>query len=351
MVDMTPAAPDLGAYILPGKVLNPKDGVVQAVEFERMGLGTVWAAERWETKEIGALLGAISQVTTSVRIGAGCTYFVPRHPVVTAGMAATLQGLSGNRLILGFARSFDQRWRDMGLPIQTAQLMTDYVSMLRRLWAGETVSYESKDIRIPKMSLADIPSITPPLVLAAMGPKSLELAGRIFDGVILHGFLTVEGGRRSVEIVRQAAVSAGRKPTDVTIYAHIVVAPDLTSAEAEYYLWGKAAFHSQYRMLSEWIIKFNQWSPAPAEAMEKMGLAGLEWEKADPAEVHRRMYEAGKKVIPREWIEDGYVMGSSHACAAKLKQYRAAGVDEIILDCVAPEKLSGLVRAYVRCGS
>ena len=61
---MAQLAPDLGAYILPGKVSSPTAGITQAMEGERIGLGTVWCSERWETKETGATLGAVSHATS-----------------------------------------------------------------------------------------------------------------------------------------------------------------------------------------------------------------------------------------------------------------------------------------------
>jgi 5,10-methylenetetrahydromethanopterin reductase len=342
---MTQLAPDLGAYILPGKVSSPKDGVTQAVEGERIGLGSIWASERWEAKETGAVLGAVSQMTKSVRLCTGTTHFVTRPPLVLAGMAATLQGLSDNRLILGFARSLDVRWTNMGLPIQTNALMADYVDILRRLWAGETVSYDGPAGHYPKMQMADLPEKAPPLALAAMGPKTLKLAGRVFDGVILHPFLTVEGVRRSVEVVHQAAVDAGRKPEDCRIYLGVVAAPDLTPEQSGYAVNGRAVSYLIHRMMSEWLVKYNGWDWGPIEALEKLGLEGLEMQQISPAEMQARMTEASK-LVPREWIETGAATGTAKQCAEMLKAYRAAGADEIIIHGSTTDKLEALVKAY-----
>src|SRR3546814_9150746 len=76
------------------------------------------------------------------------------------------------------------------------------------------------------MQLAQPCESPPPVILGAVGPKTLALAGAHFDGVVLHPFLTTEGVARSVRIVRDAARDAGRAPEAVAIYATVVTAPD-----------------------------------------------------------------------------------------------------------------------------
>jgi alkanesulfonate monooxygenase SsuD/methylene tetrahydromethanopterin reductase-like flavin-dependent oxidoreductase (luciferase family) len=57
----------------------------------------VFLAERWDNKEVASGLGALSQVTERVKLVAGLTHFGTRHPLVLAGMAASLQNLSKGR--------------------------------------------------------------------------------------------------------------------------------------------------------------------------------------------------------------------------------------------------------------
>src|SRR5277367_77206 len=201
---------DLGAYALPGRVTDPRPGLEQAVTGEALGLGSIWVAERWEKKEIAATLGAISQRTSRVKLVAGMTHFGTRHPIVLAGMGSTLQALSGGRFVLGFGRSVAFVWKNLGVPVPVSAAMADYAQILRALWRGETVSYEGPAGRYPSMRMPEIPDVPPKMILAAIGAKTLALAGTHFDGVVLHPFLTPEGVARSVSIVRQAALQAGR---------------------------------------------------------------------------------------------------------------------------------------------
>src|SRR5271154_970329 len=222
---------DLGAYALPGRVTDPRPGLEQAVIGEALGLGSIWVAERWEKKEIAATLGALTQRTRRVKLVAGMTHFGTRHPIVLAGMASTLQALSGNRFILGFGRSVAFVWKNLGIPVPVNAGMADYARILRSLWRGETINYDGPAGRFPNMRMAEIPAVPPPIILAAIGPKTLALAGAHFDGVVLHPFLTTEGVARSAAIVRRAAQEAGRDPAAVKIYAEVVVAPDSTEQQ------------------------------------------------------------------------------------------------------------------------
>jgi 5,10-methylenetetrahydromethanopterin reductase len=123
-------------------------------------------------------------------------------------------------------------FRKLGIPVLDNAGMADYVGILRKLWAGETVTYSGPAGNYPEMQLAQPCEATPPVILGAVGPKTLALAGAHFDGVVLHPFLSVAGVARSVAIVRDAAERAGRDPVAVRIYATVVTAPD-TLSDAE----------------------------------------------------------------------------------------------------------------------
>src|SRR6478609_5734393 len=196
----------LGCYVLPGGVPDPRPGLQQARVAEDLGFGTVWISERYDTKDLPALAGAIGQVTERIRIAAGITHPGLRHPMVLASMGQTLQALTDERFALGLGRSALWRWQAYGVPAPTLESLGDTADILRRLWAGETVAYDGALGTFPALRLAQRPDVAPPAVLlAAVGPKTLALAGRTFDGVILHPFLTTDAVHRSVGIVREAA--------------------------------------------------------------------------------------------------------------------------------------------------
>src|SRR5690625_4197223 len=172
----------LGAYTLPGRVADPRAAIGQAEAAEQLGLQTLWLSERWGTKDLGVLAGAISQVTSTIRIASGITHFQARHPAILASLAMTAQALSGGRMIIGIGRSVDAMWAAVGLPKSTNASIIDHADICRRLCRGEKVRYDGPAGTFPSLRLNDVPDQpVPPLVFAAIGPKALALAGRHFD--------------------------------------------------------------------------------------------------------------------------------------------------------------------------
>jgi len=337
---------DLGAYALPGRVSDPRPGLEQAVTGEKLGLGSIWVAERWEKKEIAATLGALTQKTHSVKLVAGMTHFGTRHPIVLAGMAATLQALSGNRFVLGFGRSVAFIWKNLGIPVPVNAAMADYAKILRALWAGETVNYDGPAGHYPNMRMPELPDVAPPMILAAIGPKTLALAGQHFDGVVLHPFLTPEGVARSTVIVRKAAEEAGRDPAAVKIYAEVVVAPDATEAEIVSAVKVRAVTYFTIRYLGGQLVEMNGWDSAPLERLlADPRYLNIEGQKGTHEELRERMKEA-VGILPPQCLTDGAAAGSAQAVAKRLLEYRGAGADEIVLHGTTTDRLGSLVAAY-----
>src|ERR1700744_6799496 len=108
--DRPVSARALGAYVLPGRVPDPRPAIAQARAAEELGRGTIWLSERWGTKDFAVLAGALSQVTSRAKIASGITHFGVRHPAVLGSMAMTMQGLTGGRLVLCFGRAGARLW-------------------------------------------------------------------------------------------------------------------------------------------------------------------------------------------------------------------------------------------------
>ena len=104
-----------GAYILPGRVSDPRRGLEEAREVERIGLGAVWISERYAVKEPAVLSGAVSQVTERVRI-VGTMYATMRHPIVTASIGNLMQAMTGDRFRVMFARAVPSYLAELSAP-------------------------------------------------------------------------------------------------------------------------------------------------------------------------------------------------------------------------------------------
>jgi alkanesulfonate monooxygenase SsuD/methylene tetrahydromethanopterin reductase-like flavin-dependent oxidoreductase (luciferase family) len=186
------------------------------------GFGGIWAPDHLDGRVFGAshvlecwtTLTAIAVATSDVKVGPLVLNVANRDPGVLASMAATLQDVSGGRLLLGLGAGggtgvpFRQEEEAIGRadaadPVRRARVEA-CVEEMRRLW--DTPGF----LR---------PDPIPPVVIAAFGPKMAEVAGRVGDGInapALHPRLP-----ELVAIARDACVDAGRDadPFLVTVYS------------------------------------------------------------------------------------------------------------------------------------
>jgi alkanesulfonate monooxygenase SsuD/methylene tetrahydromethanopterin reductase-like flavin-dependent oxidoreductase (luciferase family) len=188
------------------------------------GFAGIWTPDHLDGRVVGAgrvlecwtTLTAIAASTSGVVIGPLVLNVLNRHPGVLAMMAATLQDVSGGRLLLGLGAGggHDARYRReqeaVGRTVppdgaRRAQVEAS-VGEMRRLWT------EPGFLR---------PEPPPPVVIAAFGPKMAEVAGRLGDGINVpaaHPAL-----RALVEGARDAHAAAGRDPTGflVTVFSKL----------------------------------------------------------------------------------------------------------------------------------
>lgn len=335
--------PRLGAYVLPGRVSDPRPVLGQARAAETLGLGTIWVGERFGTKDAGVLASAIGQVTSTPRIGTAITQFMTRHHLALASSAMTLQALTNGRFILGVGRSVAPLWKSLGLPVMNNAILVDSLDLFRRLCRGERVDYDGPAGRVKRLRLGDLPDVAPPPVaLAAIGPRTLELAGRYFDGVILHPFLTPAAIHRSAERVERAAVAAGRESGSVKVYATVVVAPDLTPEEEAAVVTGRAVTYFQIPGFGELLAGVNEWDVAHLETLRAHPkLASLRG-AADNVFSREDLVDVGRS-LPSDWLKSASVAGSAGDCAARLDEFLDAGADELILHGTTPELLGPML--------
>ncbi len=155
------------------------------------------------------------------------------RPLTLAMQAATVGQISGGRFTLGigtggYGPAF---WEAAGLPDRPVAVMRDYLTVLRGLLAGQTVSHEGPGLTVHGVSLggADLPAV--PLYLGALGPQMLRLAGELADGALLN-WATRDRIAQSRAIVAQGAARTGRDPRQValTMYVRVCVDDDMAAA-------------------------------------------------------------------------------------------------------------------------
>lgn len=335
--------PELGIYLLPGRVKDPARAITEAIDAERLGLTSAWVAERFDMKELGVICGAVAARTERIKIGMGSISAGTRNPIMTAALGATMQQTFGDRLLLGFARGLHGVNDSHGMTRPSMAAFEDYCRILRQVWAGETVDYDGPLGRFPRMSLVDpLTEPRPQFVLSSWspGPKAVALAARWFDGVFLGSELTAAAVGNAVTRLRSECERIGRDPASLTVYAIVIAAPDL-SPEAELAVVNaRMITHFGFPHVGELIIRENGWDPEPMRRL--LGQDELQGPIADQKYRREELLEMGAR-LPREWVETGCVVGSAQECAARLAGYIDAGVDHLVLHGCAPAEVAGLV--------
>lgn len=173
---------------------RPNDATATVVEAERLGFDSVWAAEAYGSDAV-TVLSWLGALTSRIHLGSGILQMPARTPANTAMTAATLDMLSGGRVLLGLGVSGPQvveGWHGVpyGKPLARTR---EYVEILRRIWAREAnLEFEGQEYTIPlaggtglgkplRLTLHPLRKRIP-IYLAAIGPKNVELAGEIADG-------------------------------------------------------------------------------------------------------------------------------------------------------------------------
>ncbi len=181
---MSAAAPErIAAFINSGADLGL--AVTMAGRLEALGYESVWTTHGLGRDAL-LVLAAYGHAAPRLGLGTGVIPIYPRHPVLLAQEALTLQDVTGGRLRLGIGVSHRPSMAqalglDMGAPLE---VMREYVAVLRAAFTGR-VEHAGARYRVAWQSgLPRLPA-APPVLLAGLGPRMLELAGEIADGAVL----------------------------------------------------------------------------------------------------------------------------------------------------------------------
>ena len=344
--------PEFGCYALPGHISDPTAAIGEIRDAERLGFGSVWISERFAAKNADVLSGAAAMLAPSMGIAAGLIQNLPlRHPIVTAGYGATMAKLTGDRFALGIGRGTDSFADASGTPRLTFRIMEDYVGILRRLWRGETVNYEGPLGTITGLRLGvDLP-VVPPVIVAAMGEKTLQWAGGIADGVLFNSLWTPDAVARSAQLVRQGAEKAGRDPASVRIWTILVTACDVPEEQMLRYVVRRMNTYILFPGMFDAICDANGWHRADAQRLrealarfDKAPKAGTMGDESTTRDLDELRHMAS--LYPRAWIEDGNAVGSGADGARAALARLQAGADGVLFHGSTPAEMAGVLEAW-----
>lgn len=280
---------------------------------EDKGFEYVWA---WDShvlwQEMYPVFALIAANTDRIQIGPCVTNPATRDITVTASALATLNEISGGRMVMGIGRG-DSARRVIGKPPVTVEHLEAACRAIKDLAEGREVDYDGTPTRL-KWATGTLP-----VWVAAYGPKALRCAGRVADGLIMQlaDPYIIEW---SLRYVREGAAEAGRRFEDIQIMsaAPAYVTDDLPYAR-EQVRWFPA-------LVSNHVVDLvNRYSTSelPKELTDFIK-ARDHYDYSD----HGRTGADHAQFVSDEVVDRFCVIGTTEQCLAKLKELEALGVHQ-----------------------
>jgi F420-dependent oxidoreductase-like protein len=300
-------------------------------EAEAAGYDSVWAAEAYGS-DAATVLAWLAAQTSRIKIGSAIFQMPARSPAMTAMTAATLDQLSGGRMLLGIGTSGPQvaeGWHGQRFAKQLGRTR-EYVEILRKALSRERLVYEGETYRLPlpdgpgkalKLTIAPVQEQIP-IYIASIGPRNTELTGEIADGW-LPIFFSPEHVGQARELLDDGAARAGRSLDDgnfdIAPGVNVCIDDDVDRARDQMrhfialYVGGMGSRERNF---------YNQ-------LVQRYGFE-------DAAREIQDLYLDGKKdeaaaAVPPELIDTITLVGPREKVRDRLAVYRDAGVGSLIV--------------------
>lgn len=286
--------------------------------FERIGIGDSQSLYR----DVYVALAVTAQQTQRALIGPRVTNPITRHPAVTASAIASIDELSGGRAFLGIGTGHSALL-NIGQTPASRERLRSYVACIKALFDYGEAEYDGRPVRL------SWPARRPPIIVAAAGPKALELAGEIGDGVIVGCGMTQPAIDDALRRLQVGAARGGRPLEDLDIWWYVptnvhedgsaavaeVRAAVVSGAHAYFYggVQGRSVpphlEDSVQRLVTEYAVEQHVrpgQSPANAELVDRLGLREYILERfgiaGDPDAVTARIRTLQSRGINNFWM-------------------------------------------------
>ena len=296
--------------------------------FDAIGYGD--SQNLWGDLYVALTLAA--EHTERARIGPMVTNPMTRHPAVAAGGMASVQQVSGGRAFFGVGTG-DSALRNIGTRAATVDELADYCRAFKTLCAGGDAEWNGQ-----RMSMKwDTEPV--PLWLSAEGPRLLDLAGRIADGVIVGNGVTPEVIKDSIARVRAGAEAAGRDPDEIELWW--MVKPFFASSEEAAWRdlgWTLAGGNKTFRNGLEG--KF-----VPEELRERVLGLVREYDSSEHAKMGTHNGALVEKYDLYEFLGRRFsVCGPPEFMVERFREIAAAGATNLILTQLVPDRMAFMRR-------
>ena len=300
-----------------------RDGLEYVRYAEEKGFDAVWQAESRLVRDAIVPMAAYAAVTEKIKIGSGVINNWTRNIGLLASTFLTLDDLAPDRMICGIGAWWDPLAENVGIDRRKPlTAMRETVEIMRRLLNMENVTFDGEFIQVKDIELDVVHGRKEPrnvpIMIGATGPKMLQLAGEICDGVVMNYCVPVEYNTMALENIEIGAKRAGKTLDDIDRPQLVVcsVAEDHDQA-----------FDYTRELLTQYLAQ--QPHIAQASGVSNDVVAEIQSILGWPA-THEQI-QAAKHLVTDELIQRITASGTPEEARAKVELYRENGCTTPIL--------------------
>ena len=310
-----PAPPRVALYLQDKHPI--RDGIRYAQHAEARGFEAVWQAESRLVREATVPMAAYASHTREIRIGSGVVNTWTRNVGLLAATFVTLDDLAPGRIMLGLGAWWDPLARKVGINrTSPLQCMRETVEASRRLFTLDEVSYQGQFVQLDGVRIdvvhGDSSPRDIPIYIGATGPKMLELAGEIADGVLLNYMVSPRYNDDALERIETGAKRVGRRAEDIDRPQLVVCSVDRDRKKA---LDAARILLTQYLGQQPHIMKASGVAQSLIDKINEI----VDW----PA-THEEIVRASA-FVPDDIVQMVSASGTPEECRAKVAEYIAHG--------------------------
>lgn len=278
-----------------------------------LGFSHLWLTDSsLHARNSYAYLTLAAVTSPRLLLGTAVTNPLTRHPAITAVAAATVDEISEGRMILGIGAG-DRPLLALGMrPARLASVRAS-IGAIRSLWSGAEVTVEDAAFTLQDAHLRFGARPEIPVYISASGPKTLELAGEVADGVILLVGLFPEALAWALEHVDRGAAKAGRPRPHVAVFAYGAIDDDQERA-----IGSARSIAAWFPQTAPVICELAGLSPSLIEEVRARYVGG-EFQEADEA----------AHLLPDEFVRMVALAGDAAQARERLEAVAAAGADSV----------------------
>ncbi len=297
------------------------------------GANTIWMAEHLGYREAVVSCMAFAMKTEKAMVVPTAIMPYLWHPMQTAMQMATIAEAFPGRAGVAVSIGNLMNLAESGVkPTRMVRVIREYVEALRGLWAGETVEQDGHVWQLNGARLAFTPPQPIPIFVASTGPQILKLSGRIADGVLFSGGLSLSFTRACADFADEGVAAAGRDASGFRKAGFVYFACSHD---------GVTAVNSNKRKLA-----FLFRNPAQAENIASVG---IDIDHAQIMDLVRdRKLDEAARLVPDEAVPQFSVAGTPDQCRAQLQAYIDAGVDEPVIEVSGSDEEKQLALEVIR---